>query len=219
MTQLPEEPGGGTTTSRCELLLVGCGNVLRCDDGVGPVLIRQLWERGIPDGVQIVDGGTAGMDVAFRMRGARRVVIVDAARTGARPGTIYRVPGPELADLPPLEGLHTHAFRWDHALALASWLEGQAFGLPEGQVSESPEAQVPEPLEVREVRVPGSPDTNGYPADVTVFLIEAECVDQGWELSAAVRRAMEEVIALIERDFLAGFRRAGAAGPRPESCA
>ncbi|SBW23553.1 hydrogenase maturation protease [Protofrankia symbiont of Coriaria ruscifolia] len=206
MTQLPEEPASGITTSRCELLLVGCGNVLRRDDGVGPVLIRHLWERGVPDGVQIVDGGTAGMDVAFRMRGARRVVIIDAARTGAQPGTIYRVPGPELADLPPLEGLHTHAFRWDHALALANWLEGQrrrdhvSFARPEGQV-------------------PGSLEADAYPDDVTVFLIEAECVDAGWELSAAVRHAMEEVIVLIERDFLAGFRRAGAAGPHPGSCA
>lgn len=106
----------------CEVLVVGCGNLLRGDDGVGPVLIRHLWERGIPTAAGIVDGGTAGMDVAFRMRGARRVVLVDASRTGARPGTIYRVPGPALADLPPLSGMHLHSFRWDHALAFAHWL-------------------------------------------------------------------------------------------------
>jgi hydrogenase maturation protease len=105
----------------CDLLIIGCGNLLRGDDGVGPILIRHLWERGVPDGARLVDGGTAGMDVAFQMRGAARVVIVDAAATGAAPGTIYRVPGAELAELPPLQGLHTHSFRWDHAIAFARW--------------------------------------------------------------------------------------------------
>ena len=71
----------------------------------------------------LVDGGTAGMDVAFKMQGARRVILVDAAATGAEPGTVYQVPGEELEELPPLDGgLHTHSFRWDHALAFGRWL-------------------------------------------------------------------------------------------------
>jgi hydrogenase maturation protease len=64
------------------------------------------------------------MDVAFGMRGAAQVVIVDAASTGAEPGTVYRVPAEELADLPPIDGLHTHNFRWDHALSFSTWLLG-----------------------------------------------------------------------------------------------
>ena len=75
----------------CAVLVVGCGSLLRGDDGVGPVLIRHLWDRGVPDGARLVDGGTAGMDVAFQMRGAGKVVIVDASATGATPGTVYRV--------------------------------------------------------------------------------------------------------------------------------
>ncbi|AEH09850.1 MULTISPECIES: hydrogenase maturation protease [Protofrankia] len=248
MTQLPAGPVGGGTPARHELLLVGCGNILRRDDGVGPVLIRHLWERGIPDGVRVVDGGTAGMDVAFRIRAARRVVIVDAARTGARPGTIYRVPGPELADLPPLAGLHSHAFRWDHALALATWLDAhwpdeRTPGPPparEGQPAQegraawedqtsgrSPfgEGREGSPPPVGEGRTAGPVPVAGRlgsaaasrPDEVTVFLIEAECVDAGWELSAAVRQAMWEVIGLIERDFLAGFRSPRTADTRPGS--
>ena len=102
-------------------MIIGCGNLLRGDDGVGPVLVRHLWERGVPDGAKLVDGGTAGMDVAFQMRGAGRVVIIDAAATGSAPGTVFRVPGEEFAELPPLQGLHTHSFRWDHAIAFARW--------------------------------------------------------------------------------------------------
>ncbi|MEE6140224.1 hydrogenase maturation protease [Mycobacterium sp. 050128] len=163
-TPTPDPPG-------CAVLVIGCGNLLRGDDGVGPILVRHLWERGVPDGLRLVDGGTAGMDVAFQMRGAQRVVIVDASATGARPGTIYRVPGAELAELPPLEGLHTHSFRWDHAIAFARWALAEA-----------------------------------CPSDITVFLIEAANIAMGADLSTDVTAAMEQVIELIERDYISALR-------------
>lgn len=111
----------------CGLLVVGCGNLLRGDDGVGPILIRHLWDGGVPEGVRLVDGGTAGMDVSFQMRGAERVIIIDACTSGAAPGTVFKVPGPSVEELPPLSGLHTHSFRWDNALAFAHWLLGDDY--------------------------------------------------------------------------------------------
>lgn len=112
---------------RGQVVVIGCGSLLRGDDAVGPVLVRHLWEQGVPGHVTLVDGGTAGMDVAFKMRGARKVLLVDAATTGADPGTIYRVPGEELEELPPIDGVHTHQFRWDHALAFGRWLLGDQY--------------------------------------------------------------------------------------------
>lgn len=114
----------GFPPQTCEVLVIGCGNMLRGDDAFGPRLVRELWTRGVPEGVRLADGGTAGMDVAFQMRGASRVVIVDAATTGAEPGTIYRVPGSEVAAPRQIDGVHTHSFRWDHALAFSEWLLG-----------------------------------------------------------------------------------------------
>jgi len=105
-----------------DTLIIGCGNLLRGDDGVGPMLVRHLAEIGTPPGVRLADGGTAGMDVAFNMRGADRVIIVDACQSGAEPGALFKVPGERLAQLPPLEGINLHAFRWDHALAFGRWL-------------------------------------------------------------------------------------------------
>ncbi|MGE0219589.1 hydrogenase maturation protease [Mycolicibacterium sp.] len=171
---MTSDPAVSLEPPGCDVLVIGCGNLLRGDDGVGPVLVRHLWERGVPAGAKLVDGGTAGMDVAFQMRGARRVVIVDAAATGTAPGTVFRVPGEEFAELPPLQGLHTHSFRWDHAIAFARWALGE-----------------------------------DCPTDITVFLIEVAGVEMGAELSAPVTAGMEQVIDVIERDFLAPLRPEG----------
>jgi hydrogenase maturation protease len=113
----------GVAPPTCDAAVIGCGNLLRGDDGVGPILIRRLAESGVPAGVRLVDGGTAGLDTAFAMRGARRVRLVDAARTGAAPGTVLRVPGEALTDLP-LHLPQPHAVRWDQALAFGRWLLG-----------------------------------------------------------------------------------------------
>jgi len=107
-------------------VIIGCGNLLRGDDGVGPLLIRRLWELGPPPGVRLADGGTAGMDVAFQMEGATDVIIVDACRTGAPPGTIFEVPGEEV-ETPPLTAINLHNFRWDHAIAFGRWLLKERF--------------------------------------------------------------------------------------------
>lgn len=105
-----------------QTLVIGCGNVLRGDDAAGPVLVRRLWDRGLPDGVRCADGGTGGMDVAFQMRGVPHVILVDACSSGSEPGTLFEVPGHEVENLPPLAGINLHAFRWDHAIAFAHWL-------------------------------------------------------------------------------------------------
>ncbi len=112
---------------RGQIVIIGCGNLLRGDDAVGPITIRHLWTLGVPDEVTLVDGGTAGMDVAFKMRGARLVILIDAATTESKPGTIYEIPGDEIEQLPPLEGMHSHQFRWDHALAFGHWLLGDDY--------------------------------------------------------------------------------------------
>jgi hydrogenase maturation protease len=102
-------------------LIIGCGNLLRGDDAVGPVLVRHLWERGLPAEVRCADGGTGGMDVAFQMRGVPHVILVDACTSGSEPGATFQLQGSDVEHLPPLAGVNLHAFRWDHALAFARW--------------------------------------------------------------------------------------------------
>jgi len=100
------------------LTIIGCGNANRGDDAAGVVVAQRLRERvrdmDLPD-VRVFDAGTAGMDVMFQARGSRSLIVVDASATGSRPGSIFEVPGDEMANAPrPGHGLH--AFRWDNAL-------------------------------------------------------------------------------------------------------
>lgn len=104
---------------RVMTLVIGCGNPLCGDDAVGPVLVRRLLDRGLAEGVECVDGGTAGIDVVLRMRGVPEVIIVDACHSGGEPGTLVELRGEELENRPPPAGLSMHSFRWDHAVALA----------------------------------------------------------------------------------------------------
>ncbi len=115
---------GPSATDAPAVVVVGCGNLLRGDDAIGPLVVRELAAAGLPKEIALVDGGTAGIDVAFRMRGAKRAILIDAAATGSDPGTIFRVPADALVDEVALSGVHSHAIRWDHSLALAKWLLG-----------------------------------------------------------------------------------------------
>ena len=112
------------TRSNVHALVIGCGNLLCGDDAAGPLVVRRMAARGLPDGVECLDAGTVGIDVASRMRGVGVVVVVDACRSGASPGTIHSLPGEDLATPAPPSRLDLHRFRWDHALAVGRWLLG-----------------------------------------------------------------------------------------------
>lgn len=105
-------------------MVVGCGNLLRGDDGAGPECVRLLVAGGLPPGVTAIDAGTSGVDVVLGMRGASRVILVDACRSGRPPGSLTSLSASELATLPMDGPLDIHAFRWIDAVRLSQALSG-----------------------------------------------------------------------------------------------
>jgi hydrogenase maturation protease len=98
------------------IVVIGCGNPNRSDDGVGPEVVHALQGRGIAsDDVRLLDAGTDGMAVIFAARGCRTLLIIDACRSGSEAGAIFEVPGAEL-EQQYQPSLNLHDFRWDHAL-------------------------------------------------------------------------------------------------------
>lgn len=71
------------------VLVAGIGNIFLGDDGFGVEVVRRLAERRIPDGVEIVDFGIRGMDLAYALLEPRdAVILIDAAPRGQKPGTV-----------------------------------------------------------------------------------------------------------------------------------
>jgi hydrogenase maturation protease len=84
------------------LVIVGVGNVLLRDDGVGVAVVEALRLRlerepvMLPPGTRLVDGGTLGADLARVAEGAAALILVDGVELGEEPGTVRVLEGAEL---------------------------------------------------------------------------------------------------------------------------
>ncbi len=76
--------------SQFATLILGLGNPLRGDDGVGCRMVEELTRWELPPGVHVLDGGAGGLGLLDLMEGWKRVVIVDAAEMGQKPGEFVR---------------------------------------------------------------------------------------------------------------------------------
>lgn len=84
-------------TSQPKVLVLGIGNLVMSDDGVGVKVVHRLQkEYWFADQVEIMDGGTLGLDLLPKLEGIDRLIIVDAVETGMEPGTCIRLSGEEL---------------------------------------------------------------------------------------------------------------------------
>ena len=64
--------------------IIGVGNLLLKDEGIGVHVVQALEKRGI-EGVKLIDGGTSP-DFPFLVQGLRKLLVIDAARMGGEPG-------------------------------------------------------------------------------------------------------------------------------------
>ncbi len=71
-------------------LVLGLGNPLRGDDGIGPRVVEALLRRGLPEGVEALDAGSAGLELLNLLDGPQRVIVIDAADVGLAPGQFAR---------------------------------------------------------------------------------------------------------------------------------
>ena len=79
-----------SATAQKLVLVAAVGNLWLRDDGFGAEVAKRLQERRLPDGVQVVDFGTGGLDLAYEvMRGYDALILVDVSRQGGEPGTLY----------------------------------------------------------------------------------------------------------------------------------
>jgi hydrogenase maturation protease len=77
-------------------VVVGVGNLLLKDEGVGIHAVQRLQEMDLPPDVELIDGGTSPDLIAY-IKAGDKLIIVDAAKAGGEPGTIYRFLPDDLA--------------------------------------------------------------------------------------------------------------------------
>ncbi len=97
-------------------VVLGLGNLLLTDEGVGVHAILALREVNLPEDVTLVDIGTAVLDAIPTLESADRVIVVDAVCAGKAPGTIYRMRFDELSPNPVIGSMH--GFDLSRVLAL-----------------------------------------------------------------------------------------------------
>lgn len=87
-------------------LVLGLGNVLMGDEGIGVYVVRELEKRTLPAGVECLDGGTGGFTLLEPLQDADRILIVDAANDGNPAGTVSRTTPRFARDYPPTLTAH-----------------------------------------------------------------------------------------------------------------
>jgi len=74
------------------ILIAGIGNIFFGDDAFGVELARRLSERTLPDGVEVIDFGIRGIDLAYALLDDYAVaILLDATARGEAPGTLYLI--------------------------------------------------------------------------------------------------------------------------------
>jgi len=88
-------------------VVVGVGNIIRSDDGLGVHALRRLLaDTRAPQDVAFVDGGTLGLELVSYVCEASRLLLIDAVDIGQSPGTLIRMNGDELRSLPGAASVH-----------------------------------------------------------------------------------------------------------------
>ncbi len=87
-------------TEKKPILVLGVGNLVLKDEGVGVHVAQRMQEMDLPSHVEVLDGGTMGFDLLDDIEGRKKVVIVDTVKGGQPPGTVYRMTINDIDEMP-----------------------------------------------------------------------------------------------------------------------
>ena len=110
-----------TADSRRPILILGIGNILLRDEGVGVRVIEQMQNMHLPDDVELVDGGTAGADLLDVLAERQKIIVIDAIQADYEPGTVLRFTADDLTQ-PDGVGMSLHELGLGEALKMTKQL-------------------------------------------------------------------------------------------------
>jgi hydrogenase maturation protease len=92
---------GGDTISPQKIVVLGVGNILLSDEGIGVHVANELMKMDLPPEVSVVEGGTDGFRLLNVITEADRLIVIDSVKGGAEPGSIYCFDINEVRNCPP----------------------------------------------------------------------------------------------------------------------
>jgi len=92
------ERGKSPRSQNKRILILGVGNLLLSDEGIGVHVAQKMMKMDFPPEVQVLEGGTDGFGLMHVLLQADRLILVDAVKGGGPPGSIYRF---QIGDCPP----------------------------------------------------------------------------------------------------------------------
>jgi len=78
------------------ILILGIGNLLMRDDGIGIHVAQRMKDMTLPPDVEVIDGGMLVLEYLYLIEGREKVIVIDAIKTDDSPGTIYRYKNGEI---------------------------------------------------------------------------------------------------------------------------
>ncbi|HTB95480.1 MAG TPA: hydrogenase maturation protease [Terracidiphilus sp.] len=94
------------TSNHKKTLVLGLGNVIMGDEGIGVHAVRALAKEQLPDGVECLDGGTGGFILLEPLQNAERIFLIDATADDNPLGTVTRTTPRFASDYPPTLTAH-----------------------------------------------------------------------------------------------------------------
>ncbi|HHG86224.1 MAG TPA: hydrogenase maturation protease [Bacteroidetes bacterium] len=110
--------------------VLGFGNPVRADDGVGIYVIEQLKDQLEPtENISIFDMGTSAFEVLFKLKGHDRIILVDAVLNSQEPvGTTFKLPASEIeGQIEDDPMVFLHSLKWNQALSYAKKMLGNEY--------------------------------------------------------------------------------------------
>jgi len=111
--------------------ILGFGNPVRSDDGVGCRVIEILKDKlgDTEPSISLLDMGTSAFEVLFQLRDHERIILVDGVMNTNEPdGALYRLPAEAVAaSIQDDPMVFLHSLKWDQALSYAKKILGEAY--------------------------------------------------------------------------------------------
>ena len=134
-----------------ETLVLGVGNLLLKDEGVGIHVIKALENEKLPAHVHLMDGGTGGLHLLSWLQGYDRIIMIDATLDNNPPGTVRLIQPRYATDFPPLMSAHEIGLK-DMIDAMIHLIVISALNINEVGMDLTPEVKAAVPKVIRMIQ-------------------------------------------------------------------